>query len=112
MPRSDVLGRWKVKTEKYHYRIELEQTGKEVITFHWERGMTNPVPYPHVHFGFTNGDGNSIIQRKSHVPSGRVAVEDVTYFLISELGVHPRKADWRDILAQHREAFIQYKTAE
>ncbi len=103
--------RWKVSTLKYTYAIEYAESGKEIIAFHWSREPSGPVPYPHIHCDF-GGNGGMPITRKTHVPSGRVALEDVVFFAISELKVKPLSDEWERIIAKNRQAFIAYKTAE
>ena len=34
-----------------------------------------------------------------HIPTGHVTISDIVSFLIAEVGVEPRRADWMDVLA-------------
>jgi hypothetical protein len=83
-----------------------------MLSFHWNRGQSEPVPYPHLHCAFSGEDEWAPIDRKTHVPCGRVALEDIVFFAIRELHVRPLRDDWSDVLAKHRRAFIEYKTTE
>jgi hypothetical protein len=47
---------------------------------------------------------------KLHLPTGRVSLEAVVRFLIDDLDVVPRRADWRAILARHEEASGRART--
>jgi hypothetical protein len=78
-----------------------------LFCFHWEPHST--VKYPHVHLGFAAKGHGLPIDNKAHIPSGRVAVEDIVTFLVSDLGVKPLKEDWADILAAERLTFIHKK---
>ncbi|HWD99933.1 MAG TPA: hypothetical protein VG345_12880, partial [Bryobacteraceae bacterium] len=110
-------GEWKVRTLRNTYAIPQVhvrdgdmQTRREIIAFHWERGRKEPAPYPHIHHGaFEQGFP---ISRKTHIPAGRVATEDVICFLIREMGVTARHRNWASILERNRELFIRFKTAE
>jgi hypothetical protein len=61
------------------------------------------------HCGFAREEW---ITKKTHVPSGRVALEDVVFFLVQEFKIRPLREDWMDVVAKNREAFLAYKTAE
>jgi hypothetical protein len=47
--------------------------------------------------------------RKAHLPTGRVALEDVVALAI-ELGAKPLRRDWRTVLVQTRAAFHRWRT--
>jgi hypothetical protein len=47
---------------------------------------------------------------KLHIPSGRVAFEDVIRFLIEEVAVIPKLDDWQAVLADALEAFVEHRT--
>ncbi len=109
-PRSD--GAWKVKTVSYQYAIERKRDRQEVISFHWE-GEESDNPTPHLHVGFAAHDRVLPISEKAHIPSGRVAIEDIVKFAIEELGVQPIRAKrsvWRDIVSTMRNLFVKHKT--
>ncbi|MCU1318985.1 MAG: hypothetical protein JWP98_503 [Edaphobacter sp.] len=97
-----------VKTESYVYEILDSVTHKDVFCFHWE--PHSRVQYPHLHLGFATKGHGLPIDNKAHIPSGRVAVEDLVAFLISDLGVKPLKANWADILVVERQKFMNIKS--
>ena len=45
-----------------------------------------------------------------HLPSGRVALEDVLEMLLEELEVRPRRDDWRETLERTRAEFERVRT--
>jgi len=94
---------FKVKTQKYTYAIETHHDKQEVVAFHW-----NPA-HPKVHYAHTHVDLQRI-QKRVHVPTGRVPIEDVVFFAIQELGVEPLQRSWKDIILEAREAFMKHKT--
>jgi len=100
---------WKVSTQKYTYKIE--SSGREIIAFQWERDGSDKAPYPHIHCGLLQHP-ESPIGRKVHIPSGRLAFEDVAYFLISELKVRHHQENWETILRENRQRFLRHRTVE
>lgn len=94
---------WKVKTHKYTYAIERADNRQEVLAFHWENPPTK-IHYPHAHMQLPH------ISRKAHIPTGRVPLEDVAWFLIKELDVKPLNKKWDKLILEAREKFIKYKT--
>jgi hypothetical protein len=97
--------KWEVSVSKYAYIIWNRLTRHELFAFHWDREVRGPVPYPHLHIGFGTKSASPPVGPKIHVPTGRVAVEDIVFFLISELGVPPvpeHKLDWKEVLLRAR----------
>lgn len=94
---------FKVKTQKYSYAIESHRDKQEVIAFHWDP-ESRVVHYAHTHVDLHR------VQKKLHVPTGRVPIEDVIWFCIQELGVTPLHRNWKNIILEAREAFMKYKT--
>lgn len=108
--RDDAPDRWKIKTLKYEYVIGLRDPRQELFAYHWERGRQIPVPYAHLHIGFGASMAAPPVDPKIHVPTDRVPIEDIVFFLIDQLGVKPLRNDWREILTAARARFIQFKT--
>jgi hypothetical protein len=96
-----------VRTESYAYQIMEDATGKELFAFHWE--PHSRVQYPHMHLGFAARGHGLPIDNKAHIPSGRVAVEDMVTFLIADLGAKPLKDDWASIIETERLKFMDKK---
>ena len=104
------IGEWRVTSLRYEYAVEVVKTRQEVVAFHWEGHRNGNAPFAHLHLGYANARNLPHLEPKPHIPTGRVAFEDVIYFLISELGISPLKEDWPSILAQVRKPFMAYKT--
>ena len=105
-------GAWKVSTLGYTYAIERHADAQEVLAFHWE-GHEAKNPRPHLHVGFAANDPRLPLTPKAHIPSGRVLVEDLVYFLIDELKVRPSKhraTTWRSVIEKMRAQVMKYKT--
>ena len=94
-PRS-----YSVSTTKYTYAISTTKDDKEFLSFHWD-GKTDP----HIHIGFAAKELGALIDKKYHIPSGRVAIEQVVRFLITELGVPERKRNALTFLSESFKAF-------
>ncbi len=91
-----------VRSAAYFYQLH-QQDGTEVIAFHWHPGRLGRVPFAHLHVESRIGPG--LIERKRHVPSGRVPFEAVVRFAIEELGVSPLRGDWQRVLHSGVAAF-------
>jgi hypothetical protein len=89
LPRSE---RFKVSTRWYQHHV-LSGDGAEMVSFHW-----HPVTGhgPHVHL--TGLPSGGLLTSRSHVPSGRVPIEAVLRFLLTELHVRPARGDWPEVL--------------
>ena len=82
-------GEFKVFTDYYAYTAsESPDLETELLAWHWH---PDAHPVTHLHVG---GDARFA---KMHIPTGRVLFEDVLRFLITDLGVVPKKQDWDDI---------------
>ncbi len=100
-----------ISTKQYLYSIFDAQI-KELISFHFHPELTaDPILYPHIHV-YADDDPRfkQFNLHKRHIPSGRVALEDIIDWLISELGVQPIREDWQSILNQTSERFKVKKT--
>jgi hypothetical protein len=106
-------GPWKVSTVAYYYTLETPETtaspSQEVLGYHWHPHERNTVTYPHLHLY----QGAGTLQHnliKAHLPTARVAIEDVVRCVITQLGVVPLRDDWEAILAETQRAFQQWRT--
>jgi hypothetical protein len=99
--RFNPLGNWKVKTAAYAYSIEEWETEAEILTFHWHPQTPGSVPWPHLHIG---GD-----IKKLHVPTGRIALEQVVRLAI-DMGATCRRSDWDTVLTQTQSAHEKWRT--
>lgn len=102
---------YKIATKAYTYEIEDEQSGHELFAFHWEPEAPNSkITIPHMHIGFALRHATLRINNRAHIPAGRVPVEDVVYFLVTELGVAPLNSDWDRTIRESRRAFMDNKS--
>lgn len=93
--------RYKISTQRYQHGISDEATSAEIIAWHWHPGDATP-PAPHIH---VTGREGSPITRRGHVPSGRVSVEAVVRYALSELQCKANRADWVDVLDRCEQDF-------
>jgi hypothetical protein len=101
-------GEWKVRTAYYSYGLETE-IGTEILVYHWHPKGVSPISYPHLHIEAGAGVGRREIQG-SHIPTGRIALEDFILYLIETFGAKTLRDDWRAILDETGTAFQTHKT--
>jgi hypothetical protein len=101
-PDAEPKERFKVSTRWYQHHVLTADDG-EVALFHW-----HPVTGhgPHVHIGALGSSG--LLTSRSHVPSGRVPIEAVLRFLLTELNVKPARDDWAPVLDQCEQDFRRF----
>ena len=99
---------YKVTTAAYLYGIETPEAS-EVISFHWNPHGLGKVTTPHVHLGPAVVHPDALA-RDLHIPTGRVSLESVVRFPITELGVIPQLPDWEDMLLHNEELFNLWRT--
>lgn len=97
---------WRVRTEGYYYRID-DEDGSEIMSYHWH--PQKPPAFPHMHLKKGSEVGREELKR-CHIPTGRMAIESIVEFLITEFHVMPRYPDWRDVLEKNRSEFEQYRS--
>lgn len=91
----------RAETTASTYRL-LDSNGAEFLAYHWHPIGASPVTWPHVHVGrvetrmFPSGDRLALAE--AHLPTGMVSFAGVVRLLIDDLGVVPRRSDWRAIL--------------
>jgi hypothetical protein len=102
-------GPWKVRTAGYRYHV-ISADDQEVLLFHWHPAPNGRVNTPHVHVGTSVLAPTGALDHSVHVPTGRVAFEEVVAFLIAELRVLASRPDHVEVLGKHLEAFRRYKT--
>ncbi len=100
-------GPWKTTTRAYQYHV-TKMDGSEIILFHWHPAST--VTQPHLHLGRSTLDPDGVLSRTSHVPTGRISLEQVIGLLINDLDVVPRRTDCQEILASGLADFRQWST--
>ncbi|MGH2607817.1 MAG: hypothetical protein ACRDHF_01900 [Tepidiformaceae bacterium] len=86
-----------VLLERVAYRYRLVVRERELLVFHWNPAGPEGKPFPHLHLSAAAEVGNRALTR-AHIPTGEVTLRDVVRLLIEELGIRPRRNDWRRIL--------------
>lgn len=88
----------------YQYRL-LEPGGREILAYHWHPEGVSHVTHPHMHLSSRvrpipiEPIGLTIALANHHIPTGHVSLGDVVRYLIVEIGIEPRRPDWREVLA-------------
>jgi hypothetical protein len=106
---------WHLTIRGYTYALEVaDMTEAEIVVWHWDpaaraQAPREPVITPHVHIG-TAELAPARLARKHHIPSERVAVEDVIWFALAELEAEPHRDDWKTVLQQTRADFVSART--
>lgn len=105
--------RWRLTIASYDYALREPQTHAPLLSFHWhpeplilEGGRS--VSFPHLHIGSSILSERSI--SKMHLPTERIAFEDVVRLAIEEFDISPLRVDWRAILTRTRREFEQHRT--
>jgi hypothetical protein len=117
MEMDDGSGK-RVKTREYIYQIASNADGKALYEFHWhpekidratlepaKRKVADKTPFPFPHAHVRAKDSRFVDLNKRHIPSGRIAFEDVIAFLISDCGVKPNRQDWQKTVLETRKHF-------
>jgi hypothetical protein len=102
-------GPWKASTRKYMYHVVTDDM-TEVILFHWHPDGKSTQQGPHLHVGSSQLTRTSVVSHKTHVPTGRVALESVLDLLIRDFGVVPLRPEWEALLAESQNRFAQWRT--
>jgi hypothetical protein len=95
--------RWRVTTTAYRYH--MVQAGRDVVSWHWHPAGSSPVTWPHQHLGAATVSSDGVITPRSHLPTGRITLEDVVHFMIADLGALPARDDWHHALHASRSWF-------
>ncbi len=110
MEYEGARGPWKVSIVAYYYTIETSgPTRQEVLGYHWHPQGRSDITYPHMHLY----QGAGTLQHnlpKAHLPTGRIAVEDILRLAITHFGVVPLREDWETILEITQNAFQEWRT--
>lgn len=101
-------GPWKVSTTGYYHALE-DEGEQEILTYHWHPGGESAIDFPHLHI--ERGIGASLGEiHKYHIPTGRIALEDVLRLAVLEFKAEPIRADWADILDTTQEAYEAWRS--
>src|SRR5207244_1642370 len=115
-------GRWKVQTAAYYYGFD-DVHGREVIAYHWHPEEVPAVPFPHVHLGHGAVHAESLRVGlplshnalrpdlwDAHLPTGRIALEQVLRIAIDHFMVAPLRSDWREVFDRRLADFSKDRT--
>ncbi len=100
-------GPWKVTTRAYVYALR-QRDESEILAFHWQPGVSGP-PWPHLHVGTCVLQPDHLLDRKKHIPTGRIALEDVIALAI-EMGAVALRDDYQQVLEETRQLFLRWRT--
>jgi hypothetical protein len=100
--------RFKVGTKAYYYTVRRAEDDGEIILFHWHPSGGH-VTYPHVHIGSAELSRNGLLSGKSHMPSGRIAFEQVL-IMLHDLGAEPGQSDWEAVLDRNLKTFVDWRS--
>jgi hypothetical protein len=107
--------RYKVVTLGYQYSLETTDR-RELLIYQWDPRGTGGTTRPHLHVGRRLLQERIVVGErryelpKFHIPTGRVAIEDVVRFAITEMDVTPRRTDWETVLDRNQTNFEQWKS--
>jgi hypothetical protein len=94
---------WKVQAAAYAYALDGAD-GQEIIAYHWHPRERTATASPHIHLGAGAGIRDHPIG-KAHLPSGRVALEEILRLAIADLGTAPLRDDWEAVLHRTQSNF-------
>ncbi len=97
---------WRMTTRRYDFTLVSRTRSTEVVFgWHWHpASKRSRITYPHVHVPSASAF------KTRHIPTGRVALEDVILFGFDDLGVLPAHQDARRIVAEVRDKHRQYRS--
>ena len=94
---------WHVSTIAYRYHL-LDGNSREIAAWHWHPGTGTE--HPHLHVSGTS------IDRRAHLPTGRVSIESIIRLLLTDMEVQPARGhadDYLRILEETERLFIQHR---
>ncbi len=102
-------GLFRVTTTAYYYTIE-DENAHEIVAYHWHPQAPNSKTlHPHMHLQHGARIGRPELAG-THIPTGRVALEDFLRLLVEVFGATPLKSDWNAILGRTKTRFGMYKS--
>lgn len=102
-------GPWKVSIAGYSYAVDDAKTRREILAYHWHPEARGEFPHPHLHLTASLALPEGASRYPRHLPTARIAAEDIVRCLIAEFGVLPLKPDWEDVLERSQRAFESYR---
>jgi hypothetical protein len=92
----DEQGGYKINTTAYSYSIR-DRHENEILRYDWHPHIEQ-IPYPHVHM-------EDSTLKKHHLPTSRIALEQVLRLIITQFDVKPKRKDWSAVLTRGLRAF-------
>lgn len=89
-------GPWNVSTAAYLYELD-DADGHHVLAYHWHPEGRSHFSTPHMHLGHGARIGRTDLAN-AHLPTGRIAIQELLRAAITQLGVQPRREDWSVVL--------------
>lgn len=87
----DEPGEYKINTMAYSYAIR-DRHEKELLRYDWHPHIEQ-IRYPHIHI-------EDSTLRKHHLPTSRIALEQVLRLLIVQFNVRHKRQDWSAMLTR------------
>ena len=88
---------WSVQTTGHVYQLRAGE--RELLAYHWHPRGLSPHTAPHMHLGVAAELGFADLG-SAHLPTGRIGLDDLLRLAIRDLGVEPRRDDWREVLGE------------
>jgi hypothetical protein len=130
--RTEGRGAYRVTTAAYYYAFDdvadPNAVAREILAYHWHPDVRladgTLIAYPHLHINrgavrIDIADGVRIAPNRNllrpdlalaHLPTRRIALEDVIRLAIEQFGVAPLRSDWDATLRAGRESFRRERT--
>ena len=101
--------RFRAEIVRYFYGVQ-DLSGRELFAYHWHPSGMSPVLTPHLHVSSaspitlpprkSDSDPTELLLNRLHFPTHRIDLTELARFLITEVGVGPRRPDWEQVLEQ------------
>jgi hypothetical protein len=93
--REQPDGSWTIQVDAYIFTV-YDSAGQRLFGYHWHpSGIGDDwVTFPHLHIYVDAGLGARPLG-KLHFPAKLITLADVVHLLIRDLGIEPRRRDWR-----------------
>lgn len=105
---AGVRGPWKVSIASYYYDVS-DASDRTFFAYHWHPDLRSEVTHPHLHLGWA-AQVSDERPANAHLPTSRIALEEVIRLLIREFGVEPLRTDWATVLDETQERSALYRT--
>ena len=98
---TDVKDGFVVRTGGYMYTINTDDLGGELASWHWHPDRESWCKSTHIHIRGEPGD---------HLPSGRVALEEIVCWLILQAEVPALRPNWAEVLDRNEEDWVSRRS--